>query len=196
MSRSTLIVLAALILGGGYWYLNKPSNDIEEPRLLPKPALTEWKLWKPNSNKFQVSLPAAPQVTSGKVVDPKTSKPHLHKTFLVPSENGRLYMIQVIRPDDQESSSDLKEIITSLASNSKDNLVKDLQEGVFKNDKSIDFLIENKDATIRGKAFKHGKEIYVLSMTTNDDESDLSDYTFFLNSFDFLEPDDKKPLGE
>lgn len=185
MSRWLAIAALVLILGSLYFYHIKPDNE-----MVPKAVNTDfadWHLYTSPTNRFQVFFPTLPQNASSTVQDKTSKKNKTYNTYVSQKADGTTYIISVITlPEGTEKIDEavvLNQFVQELVEASKDNQLKDKKNGEFHKQKAVDFLINNKDVNVIGKAFKKGRELYILSVMSQGKEPDQDEFLFFLNSF-------------
>lgn len=192
MSRIAAIVALILILGGLFFFISKPTAP--SAPALPKSVennFEDWHLYNSPNNHFQVFFPSLPQNASSTLTDKVSKKPKTYNTYVSQKPDGTTFIINVITLPEGSDKVDeaviLNQFISELVEASKDNQLKDKREGEFHKQKAVDFLIGNKDVNVVGKAFKKGRELYILSVMTQGKEPDPAEFLFFLNSFQINE---------
>lgn len=197
---SILILLAALF--GGILivryiqdsynmpYLAEVQNQtVDESSILSDQANYEtWREFAHPSGKFKVLFPVLPQHVNDKIIDPATKEPHNYSIYVASKGDGTTFMISAIsfpnQADKKTSENLLKNIVNEMLARNKNNQLKMLQPGTFRNFNTMDFSIENNDITLGGKAFVHNETLYVLAMLAKQGAFNKKEFDFFINSFD------------
>jgi hypothetical protein len=148
-----------------------------------------WNEFSPENGLFKVLLPATPQYVSDMVIDPKTLEPRKYETYALAANNGVGYIINVISlpPSSKLDEESLKTAVTDMLERNKENKLKQMKMGVFREKPALDFSLGNKDVLIEGKVMAHDNKIYILSMIGKEDSFDKKNFDFFINSFHFTE---------
>ncbi len=172
-----LIVFAALI----YSLTSKTENQI-----VAAPAeKTVWKLFKPQSGRFEVLLPQIPQ--HAEETHPNGKDVTKYDVYLAQDHEGSVYMVSLTQyPEgyDMGSVEDVLEAVKNgaVGSNAK-NEVKKVERSTFLNLPSLDFLIENPDSGIRSKVIVDNKTLIVLTAMNRDPSNLEKDFNNFAGSF-------------
>lgn len=190
MARTFFLLFTAILLVGMAWYLLEDKKIVEQDNLPTELATSysNWVLYTPQTNSFTVKFPSQPQKASLKLQDPLTGQNKHMATYASPEVNGKLYMVNVVSfmPDekegDEESVSQLA--IQDMVQTHPDNRLKEISEGTFKTQRAWDFAMQNGTTEVIGKAFKSGKKLYILTLTSTTGLPDQEAFNYFVDSFE------------
>lgn len=144
-----------------------------------------WKMFKPQSGRFEVLLPAIPQHVSE--AHPKGDEFTKYDVYLSQDREGNVYMISLTQyPQSYEMGSvdDVLEAVKNgaMGSNTKNEL-KNEERSTYLNFPALDFAINSKDSQIRSKVIVADKMLIVLTAMNRDDSHLDSDFKTFAGSF-------------
>lgn len=200
MSRILSILIALLVILGIYLMVSHakdsykilPIDEHEGAIKLEADPNSHYELWRefsPQSGDFKVLFPGVPQNATDKITDSKTKEVNKYDMYVAAKDNGTAFMISVVTfprevsPSAEEST--LTDIINEMIARNKNNNLKMMKPSTFHNHTSMDFAIENGEATIAGKVFMHNKTMYIISMIAKTTSFNQKDLDFFINSFSF-----------
>jgi hypothetical protein len=147
----------------------------------------DWHEFSSPLGQFKVLLPTLPQRVMDKIVDPKTKAVRQYDTYISAKDENTAFIInRIVLPEKVEENSIesvLISIVNEILARNQDNKLKMVHLGDFRNNKSLDFVVENENVTIGGKAILHRDTIYVLSMIAKNGMFNPEEYNFFINSF-------------
>jgi len=180
---STLIILGLILAGFWFFY---PRNQ---------PALTTvaesnretWLDFKAPQNKFSIKFPGLPHHAAETVEDPSTHEKRLYDFFLSSKDDGTIYAVNTItfpKKNPSPYNEDfLRDFIQQMLASNPLNKIRSLEVKPFRNNRALDFKVENAEVTIDGKAFFDDNTLYILSTTARNDHHDGQEYALFLDSF-------------
>lgn len=189
MARIGALIALIGILLGLLFIFNKPHTSETAVAKSPQTNFEDWHLYTSPSESFKVFFPSLPQNASSTITDKETQKPKTYNTYIAQKPDGTAYIINVITLSDDSGQEDkiLSDLVNELVQANKDNVLQEVQNGEFRKLKSVDFLINNQDVNIHGKAIKKGRHIYLLSSMKKGDQPDPKEFLFFINSFEVTE---------
>jgi len=200
MSRPiTVLIVCVLLIGAFFTFRQAPPSLISDSKIEPQIASSKieenapfhkWREFTSPTGHFKVLLPGLPQHITDKIPDANTKEPRKYDTFVTADEAGPALMISVItfpKPIEIEAVEDtLKSIVNDMLNRNKNNNLKDMSIGVFRDYKSLDFSLTNGDLLIVGKVFANDDTLYVLSMINQNGAFDKKELDFFENSFEII----------
>lgn len=139
---------------------------------------------------FKVLIPSLPQHVTDSIIDPKTKEVTKYNTFVSGGDKGPVFMVSVITFSQIEKESDeevLKNVVADMLERNKENHLKSMSLGNFRQFKSLDFSLTNGNAAIAGKVLLDGDTVYVLSMVDKSEDFDAKKLEFFIKSFDLAD---------
>lgn len=195
MTRTLSILLALLVLIGSFLviryakdsYKILPINE-KNPLIGGQGNFQDWREFSSPSGSFKILLPSIPQHVTDKITDPVTKEPRKFDMFAVADDNGTAYMVNAItfpeKIDEKDAEDVLRNVVNDMLKRNKENKLKMADMGKFRDFRSLDFVFENNEITVAGKAFLHDKTLYVLSMVDRTNAFKNAEFDFFVNSFD------------
>ena len=184
----TFLLLMVLLSVAWVYYSEKKKGSPTSEMPSEGKSFDEWHLYTSPTGQFQVFLPTLPQSASSKMQDPKTQETKVFSTHVSQKPDGTIYMVSLIAfPTDNADESDaslVNQAIQDMVVARDNNTLKEMKNGVYKGHKTIDFVIENGDLNIWGKAFKKDKKIVILTVTKPKGAIDPEEFNFFINSFE------------
>lgn len=205
MSKTIIALIIFLVLLGSYLVIRYAKDSY---KILPiketNPLTTDssnfinWRVFEAPEGNFKASFPTLPQHVTDKVADPITKEPRKFDMFASADENGTAYMISVTSFPDSVGEENIEPVLRSVVNDmlqrNKDNKLKMANLGTFRKHRSLDFSLDNGQITIAGKAFLIGNTMYVLSTIDKTDSFKAQEFDFFVNSFERLNPNDKRSI--
>lgn len=176
-------------------HMQKPAAEImsSSENSLPEAANntpTEFHKWREfisPAGHFKALFPALPQHATDTFIDPKTKERVKYDTFVAADDRGQAFMISSIafprNIDDSNLEETLKGVINDMLMRNKDNKLKMMNMGNFRQFSGLDFSLTNGEVVISGKVFAHEDTLYVISLITKDEVSSAQELDFFVNSF-------------
>ena len=196
LSRTKVAVCGAviLLLAVAYDFNNKETTVrfAAEQQVVPPPVAGDtWKKFTSVNNEFSVLLPTLPQHVQEKVTLPNGKGAIEYHMYLSQEKDGTTLMISMIQyPQAFDTSKPdllLENVMKEMASGSTTNELQNVEKGAFQSFPALDFSIENKDFSLRCKAFLHNKTLYVLSVIDRTAAGDINAvFDKFMNSFELL----------
>ena len=188
MARSAALILSALLVAAAAWIILSHRAESKKSTLTSSNAsdYRQWTHYESPVSKFKVFLPTLPQNAGSNLVDSKTGKKKRFSTFISPSGDGSIYMVNVIYTlDPDETSNDdaeMNQAIQDMVHLNQENQLIQLNKTVFQEQPAYDFTIQNGKGKIMGKAFKKGPALYILSTMDPNGEANPDDRSLFTNS--------------
>ncbi len=183
LSQKQWITIASigLVATLGYWAVSETEYT---PTHMDAETST-WKLYKPNSDQFEVMLPAIPQHV--RESHPTGDEFTNYDVYLSQDKQGNVYMISLTQyPEayDMGNPDDMLEAVKNgaLSSNAKNEL-KEVEKGTYMDLPSIDFFISNNDTAIRSKVILSNNTLIVLTVMNRDEAKINKDFKYFADSF-------------
>lgn len=181
---SLLILVIVAWLYFGYQHSSTPMI----PEGHAETDFAEWVLYTSPTASFQVFFPTLPQTASSVVTDPSTQEKKGLMTHISQHRDGTTYLVNVIViPEESRDKGDeaaLNEAIQQIVAANPNNQLKEIKNNTHKNNKAVDFAIENGKNEVIGKAIKQGNYIYVLTVMHPEGTIDPKEFNFFINSFE------------
>jgi len=200
MSKMLTILIAILIVFAAFSVLHyakdktSTSNGMEDEAIMQSnhgtPEFQAWREFSPPSGAFKILFPTLPQHAADIILDAKTKESHRYDTFVAADDLGQAFMLNLITYphafDPMDIDEILKSVVSDMLSRNKANKLKTMNLGLYRNNKALDFTIENGDKTVIGKIFAAGDTIYVLSLIGREDSHNHQELEFFINSLSFV----------
>lgn len=153
---------------------------------LPVTPFEGWREFSSEQGDFSVKFPAIPQ-NAKDTVNNNNNENLLYDMYVAQKWDGAIFMVTVVSYPRNIESGDtntfLKNFLTEMLSSNPNNELQSAQETKFLDYDALDFVIKNPQAHIDGKAFAKDNKIYFLSYVTDSNNRQLSDYTYFIDSF-------------
>ncbi len=187
-----LVILFVVIAGLMAWRFGKESYKIL-PVESPATALHEekfetWHEFNAPSSNFKAKLPILPQHATERLTDPKTKNVRDYDMYVSEKENGTIFMISLITFLDKSSTYNpdmlLTNIMNDMVAANANNKLKYQKMGSYQGHRSLDFSIENDQATIDVNAFIVDSTLYLLTMISKAEHHNPEEFKYFINSFE------------
>lgn len=205
MSRTISLLILLMVIVAAFLMLRNtkdsykllPDLNDKEAEVLAGDSTSEkgfenWHEFASPKGDFKVLLPVLPQHATDKITDPKTKEQRKYDMFVSAKDDGTVFMISMItfpakiEPVNVEST--LTSVVNDMLARNKENKLKMMQGGKFRDNDALDFSIENTDVSVTGKAFIKHDILYILSELTKDGKFNQTEFDFFVNSFDVSNP--------
>lgn len=203
MSRTgVLVTIAAIAIGilllfqyvfnqsksGAGSPLTKPTLQVPEIASL---GVHNWHEYTSPASEFKVLFPTLPQHATENTNDPKTNITRQYDVYVSEKDDGTLYMISRISlPDSaykEPEETILGNVLNEMMEASSESQLKSKKMVQYRGKPSVDFNIENGDLNVDGKAFLTDHTLYILSSVAKQSNHKVSEFDFFVNSFQLLE---------
>ena len=149
---------------------------------------TKWHEFSAPLGQFKVLLPNIPHHATEAYRELKSNEMRQYDLFVSSKEDGTLYTVYLISfPEKKNFKPDidyLKSFIQEMLKSNSNNKIKSIKSVPYKKGTAVDFIVENQDATIEGKAFFKDNTVYVLSTTSKNENRNKKEFDFFINSFE------------
>lgn len=167
--------------------MSSPQTDAYVTDSTIIPSNLNWIDFTPTTNKFSVKLPAMPQQGKDRLTDVKTKEQKDYEMY-VSKNNDTVFMVSVISftQSNQDKTEDaiLNDVIQDMVASNPANKLENVRHGLIDGHKDVDFVINNDNYVLAGRAIIANKQLYVLSALANNIEATKSpEYNYFLNSF-------------
>lgn len=185
----TIALLAIALYTGFNWFVKDawkafPSGPTMEAKLSPRAA---WQDFTPPTGKFKVSLPLLPQHATESVTDPLTKSSRDYEMYVSQEADGTIYMISSIqfrnKRDLIDSEGLLKATVSDMMKANPDNTLVKSQSTVFNGFPAQEFVIQNPQMTLEGRAFIDQQTLYILTTIENGKNYKPDDFNYFIKSF-------------
>lgn len=185
----TIALIAMAVLLGFKWFVRDawkafPSGPSME---VTPPARSDWKDFTPSSNKFKVRVPILPQQATETVSDPLTRHTRLYDMYVSQEADGTIYMVSSIQFQDKRDTLDpqglLKNTVNDMMRSNLDNSLVKSQSTIYDGFPAQDFVIQNPQMTMEGKAFLDHETLYILTTIENGKNYKPEDFNYFIKSF-------------
>lgn len=187
----SLLVILGLILAG-FWFFY-PKNHPTVAGVAQ--AEDVWHDFTAPQGKFRVKLPALPHHATETVKDSETKENRLYDFFLSSKDDGTIFAVNTITFPEKAGAYDeafLRNFMQQMLTSNPSNKVKSMEVKPFQNHQALDFIVENAEVTIDGKAFFDDNTLYILSTTARNDIHNSQEFENFTSSFE-LAPKGRSP---
>ncbi len=178
-----LLIFAAAVyfIKDSFMLLPIPNSDLTATQ-----PFADWHEFTADKNKFKIDVPILPQHATETDTDPNNHKKRIYDMYVSEKNDGTIFMINLITyPDgiaEKEHGKLIKETIDNLvASNSKNTLV-DQAKSTFKGHDTTNFIIENDQLKMSGRAFIVDKTLFFQVVISKIPLFNKSEADHFLNS--------------
>lgn len=198
MARAIFIILIALLLIGLFMMFRREEKAVPAPTATEQKVTTtgsygEWILYSEKDGKFRIYFPTLPQYATQNIVDPKTQQMRKYEMYIAETNDGSSFMVNKITFPENTDLSDKQKIyrdfVRELSASNANNQVKNSNPTTFHNHDAFDFEMNlNGEAKMDSKLFLVGPTLYVLSKLSPTQQGSPDDFSFFINSFELLNP--------
>jgi hypothetical protein len=187
MTRILTFFILALALLGLLFFIRNHDSVEHSSRSLPGIPTSQWPEFVAPDKKFSINFPAHPYHVVDSVKDPEAKMNRHYELYIATKPDGSMYSLNLISfpEEDLKTKSDhfLEGLISEKLSKNPNNLIKSLDLTTFRNNKAVDFVVENGQIIINGKAFIRGNTVYMFSQTTTNEKQNKDEFQFFVDSF-------------
>ena len=145
-------------------------------------------------------FPVIPQHANETVKDPETNVVRKYDMYVAQRNDGALFMITRIGFSHMKSDLDpekiMKEMMDDMISTNPQNELRTMTATTYKGFKALDFAFGNNELTVDVKTFVDGNTLYILSWMVKNQNYNLNEYNFFINSFDLISGSRDKKKNE
>lgn len=151
------------------------------------PPFADWREFSAQSGKFKVMLPAPPQYAKEAVNIPGTDKLRRYEMYVSEKLDGDVLMISLITYPEGIDISDGKQLLNDLVTEMKNskpgNEIKKLKTITYQGQSTLEFNIANPNFNVEGRTFLLDRTIYLLTYVAKTAEFSMSDYDYFIKTF-------------
>lgn len=146
-----------------------------------------WKTFSSSADKFKADFPDKPAFSTKKVKIPQSNLVVKHNTYKSKDPNGVSYYVIIttfnLKLDTSNPDENLKGSLGDILSSSKSNKLISSKFGKFKGNRSLDFLVQNGNISMKGKLFFVKQALFELLAAYEGQKLNNSEYDKFVNSF-------------
>lgn len=184
-----IVIICLIVLGVGLFFYGK-EDSLVTAVTNDNGEIAVWKDFESTENLFKVKLPSTPQYAGDNISIPGSDKKREYNLYAAEGLDGSLFSISIIVYPQEVDTSNTLEILQQIVNEVKlsrpANQLIESKEALFKGYHGLNFIIENSNFHIKGKAFMVDKIVYVLSYATRKGAFIPEEYEKFVNSFEIL----------
>lgn len=186
---ATFAIIAIAIIAI-FWIFNSRSDDnqIEDEAITSanqESNIANWYEIIDSDSGLRLLMPRMPFQAKNHTLDKHLNSMVDYQTYIAATENGTIYSLNVTDFPPREVSHDdefLKEYVKELLESNPDNHLKSFDVKEYNGINAVNFVLENHNAIVRGRAFFAKNRLYVLTSTSRPEDENRTEFEFFANS--------------